>query len=152
MLHGKSGQADVEVGKRGIMADIEMKAGYEGKKVSRAQLMADDDSEEGKSDDMEEDDEEGFEEEDVSAMSASSSESVAMDTGRLNKKRVNVEDSSEDEDKKRGKKLLKLAEDKDDASDAELDAALDRVIENKTEESKIHQTKKVSDIERAEAV
>ena len=103
MLHGKSGQADVEVGKRGIMADIEMKAGYEGKKVSRAQLMADDDSEEGKSDDMEEDDEEGFEEEEVSALSASSSESVAMDTGRLNKRRVNAEDSSEDEAKKRGK-------------------------------------------------
>ena len=47
---------------------------------------------------------------------------------------------------------MKKLEAEEDASDEELDAALDRVIENKTEESKHSQVKKVSDIERAEAV
>ena len=96
---------------------------------------------------MEEDEEEGedeFEEEGESELSDSSSASIPMDH--------NIDDD-EDEDKLRNKELLrKLEADQDGSDDDEIDAALDKVMEAKTKEAEVTQTKKATDFERAEAI
>ena len=63
-----------------------------------------------------------------------------------------IEDD-EDEDKARNKELLrKLEADQDGSEDEEIDAALDKVIEAKNKEAEVTQTKKATDLERAEAI
>ena len=88
----------VEVNKRGIMADIELEnSAYAGKKVSRADLIdnenEEDESEEG-DDDAEEGEEEFDEEDGESQLSESSSESVAGDLLRAD----GMSDDSGDEE------------------------------------------------------
>ena len=138
-----SGKASVEVNKRTILADIAMADGqYEGKKVTRAELLKDNVSEDEDEDAMESGEMEM--EEGESEMSQSSSESVEMP--------VQGGVDSDDEVTQRNKKLLQKLEANHEGSDEELDAALDMVVQAKTEESKITQTKQATDVEKAEAV
>ena len=81
-----------------------------------------------------------------------SSESVAFDQ-KLKPRKPSLADSDDDEETTRKKQLIrKLEGDQENQSDDDIDAALDIVIENKTEESKKVQTRQVSDLEKAEAV
>ena len=139
--------------KRSILADIGIQDGaYEGKKVTRAELEGDQDSE-GSNQDIEDYGDESGELEEVeedgeSAMSASSSDSVPFDAKALRRN----QDEEEDADKQHKKELLKKLEGDAEATDEELDAALDLVIKDKKEESKLTQVRQASDLEKAEAV
>ena len=91
----------VEVNKRGIMAEIEIdNSAYQGKKVSRADLMENEDEVE-ESDEGEEGEEEAGEEGE-SQYDESSSESVQGDLLKAD----GVSDDSQDEEAQRNRKLL----------------------------------------------
>ena len=152
-MFSKGPSAEVEVNKRSILADIAMEDGpYEGKKVSRAELFNQDESDED-DDDAESGEGEMDEMEEMGESELSeSSESVAFEQ-ELKPRKKQVSDSEDDEETARKKELIKKLEgDQDEQSDDDIDAALDRVIENKTEESKKASTRQVSDLEKAEAV
>ena len=142
---GASGKT-VEVNQRGIMADIELAgAAYEGKRVSRAEMLLDQENDENSGESAEDEDEDG-----ESQLSESSSESVEMQGGL---RADGLDQASEsDEDRQRNKQLLKQLEKAEGDSDAELDQALDMVLEAKQEESKQTKTRQASDFEKAEAI
>lgn len=75
-----------------------------------------------------------------SQLSESSEESVAFDQMLKPRAKKGMEES-DDEETQRKQELIRKWEGDENASDVEIDAALDRVIENKTEESKKHENR-----------
>ena len=86
--------------------------------------------------DAEESGEQEMEEDGESAMSASSSDSVPFDAKALKKGRKSATIDDSDDEAKHKKQLLQKLEGDAEASDEELDAALDLVLEGKKEETK----------------